>query len=240
MRTILHSDLNNFYASVEMLKHPELNGLPLAVCGSVEDRHGIVLAKNQTAKEFGVKTGEVIWQAKKKCPNLITTTADFPAYLKVSKAVRKIYERFTDHIEPFGIDECWLDVTDSLRIFGSGAEIAEQIRKAVKEEIGVTVSIGVSFNKVFAKLGSDMKKPDAITFITPENFKETVWKLPAEELLFVGRATKNKLSAIGIHSIGDIASTDEKVLTKLLGVWGHTLHTYANGKDDAPVCNKRE
>ncbi len=239
MRTILHSDLNNFYASVEIMKNPDLNGVPLAVCGSVEDRHGIVLAKNQLAKEFGVKTGEVLWQAKKKCPKLVTVTADFPSYLRVSKMVRTIYERFTDHIESFGIDECWLDVTDSLKIFGSGEQIAEQIRKAVKEEIGVTVSIGVSFNKVFAKLGSDMKKPDAITIISPENYKKTVWNLPAEELLYVGKATKNKLNSIGIHTIGDIATTDEKVLTGLLGVWGHTLKVYASGQDDSPVADKR-
>lgn len=241
MRTILHSDLNNFYASVELLKHPECKDIPVAVCGSVEDRHGIVLAKNQIAKSFGVKTGEVLWEAQKKCANnLITFTADFPSYLRVSKAVRDIYGRFTDHIESFGIDECWLDVTDSVKYFGTGEEIAEKIRKAVKEEIGVTVSVGVSFNKIFAKLGSDMKKPDAVTVISPENYKSTVWKLPAEELLYVGKATKNKLNAIGIHTIGDIANTDEKVLTGLLGVWGKTLYRYANGLDDSPVVDKKD
>lgn len=239
MRTVLHSDLNNFYASVEMLKHPEVKDVPVVVCGNVEDRHGIVLAKNQIAKNLGVKTGEVLWEAKKKCKNLVTFTADFPAYLKVSKAVREIYGRFTDHVESFGIDECWLDVTDSVKNFGSGEQIAEKIRNAVKNEIGVTVSIGVSFNKIFAKLGSDMKKPDAVTVITPQNFKSTVWRLPAEELLYVGRATKNKLNAIGVHTIGDVATTDEKVLVGLLGVWGHTLHRFANGLDDTPVVDKR-
>lgn len=241
MRTVLHSDLNNFYASVELLKHPECRDMPVAVCGSVEDRHGIVLAKNQVAKALGVKTGEVLWEAQKKCANnLITFTADFPAYLRVSKAVRDIYGRFTDHIESFGIDECWLDVTDSVKHFGSGEEIAEKIRLAVKKEIGVTVSVGVSFNKIFAKLGSDMKKPDAVTVISPENYKSTVWKLPAEELLYVGKATKNKLNSIGIHTIGDIANTDEKVLTGLLGVWGKTLYRYANGLDDSPVVDKKD
>ncbi len=238
MRTILHSDLNNFYASVETLKHPEVKDVPVVVCGNVTDRHGIVLAKNQIAKSFGVKTGDVLWEAKKKCKDLVCFTADFPSYLKVSRAVREIYSRFTDHIEAFGIDECWLDVTDSEKLFGSGEEIAEKIRKAVKEEIGVTVSVGVSFNKVFAKLGSDMKKPDAITLITPENFKETVWKLPAEDLLFVGRSTKKKLNAIGVHTIGDIAKMQESVLVSLLGVWGHTLCRYANGLDDSPVSDK--
>ena len=239
MRTILHSDLNNFYASVEVLKHPEVASFPVVVCGSVEDRHGIVLAKNQIAKNLGVKTGDVLWEAEKKCKNLVRFTADFPSYLKVSKKVREIYSRFTDHIESFGIDECWLDVTDSVKYFGTGEEIANAIRKAVKEEIGVTVSVGVSFNKIFAKLGSDMKKPDAVTLITPENYKNTVWKLPASDLLYVGRATNEKLRLMGIHTIGDIANTDEKVLTSLLGVWGHNLSVYANGKDNSPVISKQ-
>lgn len=240
MRTILHSDLNNFYASVEVLKHPECKDMPVVVCGSVEDRHGIVLAKNQLAKSFGVKTGEVLWQAKNKCKgNLITFTADFESYLRVSETVRKIYARFTDHIESFGIDECWLDVTDSLNIFGTGEEIAEKIRQTVKEEIGVTVSVGVSYNKVFAKLGSDMKKPDAVTVVTPQNYKSTVWTLPAEDLLYVGKATKRKLNMIGIHTIGDIATADEKILNKLLGVWGNTLYKFANGMDDSPVISNK-
>ena len=239
MRTILHSDLNNFYASVEVLKHPEVACFPVVVCGSVEDRHGIVLAKNQIAKNLGVKTGDVLWEAEKKCKNLVRFTADFPSYLKVSKKVREIYSRFTDHIESFGIDECWLDVTDSVKYFGTGVEIANAIRKAVKEEIGVTVSVGVSFNKIFAKLGSDMKKPDAVTVITPENYKNTVWKLPASDLLYVGKATNEKLRLMGIHTIGDIANTDEKVLTSLLGVWGHNLSVYANGKDNSPVISKQ-
>ena len=240
MRTILHSDLNNFYASVELLKHPESKGMPVVVCGNVEDRHGIVLAKNMIAKEYGVKTGDVLWEAKRKCSgNIVSYTADHESYLRVSRAVRAIYARFTDHIESFGIDECWLDVTDSVKMFGSGYSIADKIRRAVKEEIGITVSIGVSFNKVFAKLGSDMKKPDAITEITPKNYKDTVWKLPAEDMLYVGRATKNKLNSIGIHTIGDLANTDEKVLKSLLGVWGTTLYSYANGLDQTPVHDKK-
>ena len=239
MRTILHSDLNNFYASVETLKHPEVKDVPVVVCGNVEDRHGIVLAKNQIAKNLGVKTGEVLWETRKKCPNLVTFEADFSSYLRVSQAVRGIYSRFTDHIESFGIDECWLDVTDSVKNFGSGEQIAQKIRKAVKDEIGVTVSIGVSFNKVFAKLGSDMKKPDAVTLITPENFKEKVWKLPAEDMLFVGKSTKKKLNSIGVHTIGDLANMQVSVLEKLLGVWGRTIYNYANGLDNSPVIDKQ-
>ncbi len=240
MRTILHSDLNNFYASVETLKHPEYKGVPLVVCGKVEDRHGIVLAKNQIAKEYGIKTGDVLWEAKKKCKDVVAVTADHASYEKVSKEVRKIYERFTDHIEPFGIDECWLDLTDCVKNFGTGEEIAQKIRRAVKEEIGITVSIGVSFNKIFAKLGSDMKKPDAITVINQENFKKKVWKLDAKELLFVGNSTFDKLKSIGVHTIGDIASTDQNILERLLGVWGKVLHSYANGLDNSPVISKHE
>ncbi len=235
-RCILHSDLNNFYASVEMLRHPELREVPLAVCGSFEDRHGVVLAKNMLAKSAGVKTGEPFFQAKKKCPQLVSVPADFPAYLSVSQAVREIYARFTDRIEPFGIDECWLDVTGSRLLFGTGRQIAERIRLAVKNEIGVTVSVGVSFNKIFAKLGSDMKKPDAVTEITPENYKETAWKLPASDLLYVGNATARKLSVLGIATIGDLALKEEGVLTRELGKWGKLLHDYAAGEDRSPVA----
>ncbi len=235
MRIILHSDLNNFYASVEALKHPEYKDMPLVVCGSVEDRHGIVLAKNQLAKQFDVKTGDVLWQAKQKCKDLVCVLADHSSYEQMSKKVRKIYERFTDNIEPFGIDECWLDVTDSTKIFGTGEQIAYKIKEAVKQELGLTVSIGVSFNKVFAKLGSDMKKPDAVTVIDVNNFKEKVWKLDAKDLLFVGKSTYTKLNSIGVHTIGDIAKLDQSVLNNLLGVWGNTLYCYANGLDNSPV-----
>ena len=240
MRTILHSDLNNFYASVEVMKHPEYKGCPLVVCGNVEDRHGIVLAKNQIAKNFNIKTGDVLWEARKKCKDLVVVTADHKSYEQISKRVRQIYSRFTDHIEPFGIDECWLDLTDSTKNFGSGEEIAQLIRQTIKKEIGITVSIGVSFNKVFAKLGSDMKKPDAITVISKEDFKQKIWPLPVEELLFVGKATKTKLNSIGLKTIRDIANTDIRVLNKLLGVWGNTLYRYANGLDDSPVIDKPE
>ena len=218
MRTILHSDLNNFYASVECLRNPEIREKPVIVVGSKEDRHGIVLAKNMIAKQAGVKTGDVYWEAKQKCgKNLVEVQADFVAYLQVSRAVRKIYEDYTDRIEAYGIDECWLDVTAS-GIFGSGDQIAETIRQRVKNELGLTVSIGVSWNKIFAKLGSDMKKPDAVTVITKENYKDKVWKLPVEELLYVGKATKRKLNRIGVMTIGDLARSSEKVLTGLLGL----------------------
>ncbi len=236
MRTILHSDLNNFYASVECLRNPEIRDKPVVVVGSKEDRHGIVLAKNMIAKKLGVKTGDVYWEAKQKCGDtLVEVQADFSTYINVSREVRKIYEDYADRIEAYGIDECWLDVSSSLKLFGSGREIAETIRERIKKEIGLTVSIGVSWNKIFAKLGSDMKKPDAVTEITPQNYKEKVWTLPVEDLLYVGKATQQKLNRIGIKTIGDIAQAEEQTLVNLLGKWGCYLHTFANGKDESPV-----
>ncbi len=236
MRTILHSDLNNFYASVECLRNPEIRNFPVVVVGSKEDRHGIVLAKNMIAKGYGVKTGDVYWEAKQKCGGtLIEVQADFSTYINVSREVRKIYEDYADRIEAYGIDECWLDVSSSLKLFGNGREIAETIRERIKKEIGLTVSIGVSWNKIFAKLGSDMKKPDAVTEITPENYKLKVWTLPVEDLLYVGKATQQKLNRMGIKTIGDLAQADEQTLVNLLGKWGSYLHTFANGKDESPV-----
>ena len=236
MRTILHSDLNNFYASVECLRNPEIRNFPVVVVGSKEDRHGIVLAKNMIAKNLGVKTGDVYWEAKQKCgETLVEVQADFSTYINVSREVRKIYEDYADRIEAYGIDECWLDVSSSLKLFGSGREIAETIRERIKNEIGLTVSIGVSWNKIFAKLGSDMKKPDAITEITPDNYKQKVWTLPVEDLLYVGRATQQKLNRIGIKTIGDLAQAEEQTLVNLLGKWGCYLHTFANGKNESPV-----
>ena len=223
------------------MRRPELKGYPVVVVGSKEDRHGVVLAKNDIAKSMGVKTGEVYWQAKRKCgENLKEVPVDFSAYLRVSKEVRKIYADYTDRIEPFGIDECWLDVSESVKLFGSGRKMADTIRERVKRETGLTVSIGVSFNKIFAKLGSDMRKPDAVTEITPDNFRALVWVLPVEELLFVGKATKEKLHRLGIHTIGELANTSKDLLVHSLGKWGEYLHIYANGQDDSPVTNADE
>lgn len=237
-RVILHSDMNCFYASVEMMLNPRLRGKPVAVCGSTEDRHGIVLAKSQLAKQAGVKTGMVNWEAKRCCPGLIVVPPQYDQYLKYSKLARAIYGRFTDLVEPYGMDECWLDVTESSYGGGDGMEIAEKIRRTIREELGLTVSIGVSFNKIFAKLGSDLKKPDAITEISEANFQETIWPLPASDLLFVGRATDAKISKYGIHTIGDLATTDPDFLRRLLGVNGVQLWRYASGTDDSPVIHK--
>ena len=236
---VLHSDLNNFYATVECSLFPELRGKPVAVCGDPQARHGIVLAKSEEAKKFGVRTGDVIWEAKRKCPGLIIRPVRFSEYVLRSRQVRDIYARFTDRIEPYGIDECWLDVTHS-GIFGDGKAIAERIRAAVKEELGLTVSVGVSFNKVFAKLASDLKKPDAVTVVDRENFHRIIDPLPVSDLLYVGKATAKKLSKIGITTIGALAKTDPKFLHGYLGKWGETLSMYARGEDTTPVRHMHE
>ena len=235
-RVVLHSDLNNCYASIETMLHPELQGKYIAVCGSTEDRHGIVLAKNQLAKKCGVKTGDVIWEAKQKCPQLTIVEPHMDQYLKFSKLVRSIYLRYSPDVEAFGIDESWIELTGSpLLNRMSPVEIANEIRETVKLETGLTVSIGVSFNKIFAKLGSDLKKPDAVTEITEESFRTQIWPLPASELLYVGRATTEKLRRYGVHTIGDLARSDPEFLKRLLGINGEKLWVYANGLDTSRV-----
>ncbi len=236
-RTILHSDMNSFYASVEMMLDPKLRGKAVAVCGSTEERHGIVLAKSDLAKKAGVKTGMVNWEARQKCPELIVVPPQYDQYIKYSKLAHEIYYRYTDLVEPYGMDECWLDVTGS-SVYGSGTEIAEEIRKATREELGLTVSIGVSFNKIFAKLGSDMKKPDAITVITPENYQEKVWPLPASDLLYVGPATEKKLASYAIKTIGEVAAVGPEPLERWFGVNGLKLWHYASGTDVSRVMQK--
>lgn len=235
MRTILHCDLNNFYASVACHDNPLLKDKVVAVGGDVEERHGIILAKNELAKQYGISTGEAIWQAKQKCPSLIVVPPDFKRYMYFSKKVRGVYERYTDLIEPFGIDECWLDVTGSHRLFGSAVDIADTIRNEVKNEFGLTLSVGVSFNKVFAKLGSDLKKPDATNLIPFERFKEIVWPLSVNRLLGVGRSTEKKLNSLAIFTIGDLAATDPEVLNIRLGKNGVMLWHYANGDENSSV-----
>ncbi len=236
-RIILHCDLNNFYASVECVKNPNLYGKCVAVCGSEDDRHGIVLAKSQPAKICGVKTGDTIIEARHKCGNLIVVRPDFDTYYDYSERVKSIYSRYTDLIEPFGMDECWLDVSGSKKLFGDGFTIAEEIRESVRKETGLTISVGVSFNKVFAKLGSDMKKPDATTIISQENYKEKVWCLNANEMIFVGRRTFATLQKYGINTIGEIAETQPDFLRKILGKNGFDLWIYANGLDASPVSH---
>lgn len=257
-RIVIHSDLNNFYASVERLLNPDLLGKPVAVCGNKEERKGIVLAKSEEAKRFGVKTGDTVWQAQKKCPDLVIVRPHFDKYMEYSRKVRAIYARYTDLIEGYGIDECWLDVTHSTLIFPkfepkhieiNGEKhftdeylkfLGDTIREEVKRELGVTVSCGVSFNKVFAKLGSDLKKPDGTSVISFLNFKEVVSGLPVEDLLFVGKATTEKLRGMGLTTIGRLASADDGQIKNVFGKVGETLLRYARGQDDDPVKHMDE
>lgn len=234
-RVILHCDLNNFFASVECLGREDLKGKPVAVGGSVEQRHGIILAKNEAAKRYGVKTAEAIWQAVQKCPALIVLPPHYEKYTYYSRLARGIYEQYTDQIEPFGIDECWLDVTGSTKLFGTGEEIAHQIRQTVKAQTGLTISVGVSFNKIFAKLGSDFKKPDAVTVFRREDMERLIWPLAAQEMLGVGASTLRSLHRVGVYTIGDIAKTDPHTLRLVLGKGGETLWRFANGLDLSPV-----
>lgn len=235
-RWILHCDCNSFFASVELLEHPELKELPVAVCGSVDDRHGIILAKNEAAKKFGIKTAETVWQAKKKCPQLQFLPPHMSKYRAMSRRINEIYARYTDLVEAFSVDESWLDVTHSYRLFENDpVALADRIRAEVRQETGITISVGVSYTKVFAKLGSDFKKPDATTFLPPQAIPEKVWPLDVGELLFVGRHTRELLQANRIHTIGQLAAAPPEYLEKLLGKMGHQLSDAARGLNDAPV-----
>lgn len=234
-RVILHSDINCCYAAIEHLHHPELNGKPLAVGGDPESRHGIVLTADYIAKKYGVKTGMALWQAKQLCPEITFVSPRMDLYLRFSRMAHEIYAEYTDLQEAYGIDESWLDVTESATIKGDGYSIAKEISNRMKLELGITVSIGVSFNKIFAKLGSDYKKPDAITTMYADEFQTKAWNLPVGDLLYVGRSTNQKLAKLGIHTIGDLARTDETILVSQLGKMGSVLWAFANGYDDSPV-----
>ena len=240
-RIILHCDLNCFFASVELLDKPALQNVPVAVCGDPASRHGIILAKNEPAKRMGVQTAETVWQAKQKCPHLILLPPHHSLYADYSRRVNTIYGQYTDLVEPFGIDESWLDVTGSLHLFGGDArQLADDIRARLRQELRLTISVGVSFNKVFAKLGSDYKKPDATTVISRENWRDMVWPLPVGDLLFVGRAARRTLSQFGVETIGQLAACKPELLEQLMGKAGLQLYRYANGLDDAPVRPQHE
>ena len=236
-RIILHSDCNSFYASVECLHHPEIREKPVAVGGDIEQRHGIILAKNQLAKQFHVSTGEAIWRAKQKCPELIVLPPNFPLYLRFSRLARDIYLDYSNRVEPFGLDEAWLDITSSENQKDKGERTAHEIRKRIREELGITVSIGVSYNKIFAKLGSDYRKPDAVTMITKENYRQIAWPLPVSDLLYVGPATKRKLNGFGVHTIGELAQTPVEILRSKFGKIGDILWCFSNGLDSSPVAD---
>ena len=235
-RIIFHCDLNSFFASVEEVLNPELKNIPMSVAGDPETRHGIILASNKLAKKFGVRTAETIWQAKRKCPNLVLVPPQQHKYYEYSKKAFVIYGRYTDLVESFGSDEAWLDVTHSYKLFAkTPLELANTIRNRMKKELGLTVSIGISFNKVFAKLGSDYKKPDAVTEITRENGKRIIFPLPVTDLLMVGKKSAIVLERLGIKTIGDLAHFDKDILVNNLGILGETLWLYANGRDETEV-----
>ncbi|MDD3261193.1 MAG: DNA polymerase IV, partial [Oscillospiraceae bacterium] len=234
-RIILHSDCNCFYASVEALYHPELKGRPFAVGGDPQQRHGIILTKNQLAKNCGVQTGEALWQARRKCPQLVVLPPRFPLYQNFSQRAREIYLQYTDLVEPFGLDEAWLDITGSVSSAEAGIQLANELRSRIHRELGITVSVGVSWNKVFAKLGSDYKKPDATTVFLQDSWKNRIWPLPASDLLFVGKATQKRLLEYGVHTIGDLAAMPQKTLQAAFGKSGTLLWSYANGLDTSPV-----
>ena len=234
-RVILHCDANSYYASVECLYTPEIRHKPVAVSGNAEARHGIILTKNAHAKKYGVKTGEAIWQAKEKCPDLVCVPPDFPLYVRFSGKMRRIYEQYSNRVESFGLDESWIDLTNAGFSFEDGVRVAEEIRARIREELGITVSVGVADNKILAKLGSDMKKPDAVTALPPDSFRERIWDLPVQELLYVGPSTARKLARLGVTTIGALARCDSAVLLGLLGKNGLLLKAYANGEDRTPV-----
>ena len=234
-RIILHCDINSFFASVELLDHPELRDMPVAVSGDPELRHGIILAKNQAAKACGVVTAETVWQARRKCPDLVLLPPQHEKYREFSRRLNRLYQEYTDMVEPFSIDESWLDVTASRALFGSGTQIADRIRHRVREELGITLSAGVSYNKIFAKMGSEYRKPDATTEITRSNYQQLLWPMPVNEMFFVGFATAERLKAADIHTIGDLALADTRMLERLLGKQGPLLRSYARGEDDSPV-----
>ena len=235
-RIIFHIDQNCYFASVEMISRPELRSVPMAVAGDAKVRHGIILAKNEPAKKFGIKTAEAIWQAKAKCPDLVLVDAHHDKYEFYSKKLREMYSEYTDKVEPFGLDECWLDMTGIVSDYDEAEQVALDIRNRVKAEFKLTCSVGISFNKVFAKLGSDYKKPDATTVFTDANWQEKIWPMPVSDLLFVGRHTTDKLSKINVKTIGDLARADGEFINRYLGKVGVALWEYANGLDDAPVA----
>ncbi len=234
-RDILHVDQNCFFASVEMRSHPEWRNVPMAVGGDSQKRHGIILAKNPLAQKYGVKTAEAIWQAKQKCPDLLVVPAHYDQYVYFSERIREMFLQYTDKVEPFGLDECWLDITENA--MGDPVAVADEIRSRVRDELGLTCSVGVSFNKTFAKLGSDYKKPDATTLITEENFRDIVWPLPVADLLFVGKATNAAFSRINVRTIGDLAHLEPDYVLSYLGKNGYALWRHANGMDEDPVAS---
>ncbi len=233
-RVVLHSDINSCYVSIELLERPKLRGKPVAVAGDPAERHGIILTASPEGKRCGLRAGMAIWQARQLCPELVLLPPHYDKYVQFARAAQELYADFTDLREPFGLDESWLDLTGCVA-HRDGHLAAEEIRRRMKKELGVTVSVGVSWNKIFAKLGSDYKKPDAVTDIRRDNFRDLVWPLPVRALLFVGPATERRLHALGIRRIGELAAADPDTLRLRLGKNGLSLQAAAAGHDISPV-----
>ena len=235
-RLIFHCDCNNFFASCECLERPELKHVPMAVAGDPENRVGIVVAKNEIAKQYGVKTTDTVWQARKKCPEIVFVPPRHRLYIEVSDRVNAIYRDYSDFVEPASIDESYIDLTGTLDYYNMTArELADSIRARIREEIKITISVGVAGNKIFAKMGSDYKKPDATTVILGEDYKTILWPLPVSDLMFAGKTSVKLLNQNGIHTVGDLALQPRTRVVSLLGKGGEALWMYANGLDDDPV-----
>lgn len=240
-RAILHIDMNNFYASVECLLNPSLKNYAVAVAGDPYKRTGIILAKNYLAKVYGVKTGEAIWEAKQKCPTLITVAPNYEKYEEFSQKAREIYFRYTDLVEPFGLDECWLDVTDSLKLFDCNAtELAKRIQATITSELGLSVSIGVSFGKTLAKLGSDMKKPNGLTVIDHNNHIDIIKKLKIDDMIMIGKHTAKKLRDININTLYELYLLTPDFLQKKFGVMGLFLYNAVHGENDDKLIGPKD
>ena len=234
-RVVLHCDANSFYASVCCSDNPIYRGLPLAVCGRQEERHGIVLAATREAKKLGIKTGMTNGDARKLCPRLVIQPPDYPEYMRFSRHMAGIYREYTPLVQSFGLDESWVDISNPGVTLADGEKLADMLRKRIWEELGITISVGVSYNKIFAKLGSDLKKPNATTVISRDNYRDVVWPLPASELLYVGSKNAPKLAYFGIRTIGDLANSSPSLLKQMMGKNGLTLLNFARGEDQTPV-----
>ena len=238
IRTILHSDVNNFFASVEISQNPQLKSLPVAVSGNPLKRNGVILAKNYIAKEKGVKTGQTIGEALAFCPNLVCLPPHYPVYEEISEKLHQLYLTYSNFVEPLGLDECWIDVTESEKYLGkTGKEIADEIRQKVKNQFGFTVSVGVSFNKIYAKLGSDLKKPDATTVVSYENFKQIAFPLPIESVIGFGWRLCKKFNSIGVKTISDFVNLDDGFINHIMGITGLKLKQELLGQSNEKVCD---
>lgn len=240
-RWIIHSDINHCYAQIEEMMYPELRNVPMAIGGHEEDRHGIILAKNDLAKKYHIKTGESLRDAFQKCPELLIVPPHYDDYLFYTEEVKRIYREYSDKVESFGLDEAWIDITGTEKLFHKTAmELAEEIQRRVFKELGLTVSMGLSFNKVFAKLGSDLDKKQGLAVITRDNFKDMVFPLPVADILYIGKATSSQLNERNIYTLGDLALSSKEYIKSFLGKNGEMVWLFANGYDTLSVNSSQQ